>query len=126
MKGLLLSVERQKAEFVDIEKNFERYYELMNCDTVEYAYRRVGGIPFLFVCDENALMVSDPLISAVSRSMGAMLFGSLLVYGATDDGNARDLTDEEVDILKNNVCYVGTVNHPRGLLVIKDVEYLAA
>ena len=62
MKTLLMSVERQKAEFVDAPWDFEELYKLINCQTIELAYRFLDGTEFMFALDEEGLFVQNQKI----------------------------------------------------------------
>ena len=122
MKALLMSVERQKAEFVDAPWDFEELYKLINCQTIELAYRTLDGKEFMFALDEEGLFVENQRISAVDRAMKPMFVGSYVVFGLDEDNNPRYLTQEEQEILIKHVSYVGTRMYPHGLLMLKDLQ----
>ncbi len=123
MKSLLLSVEKQKAEFVDIPFDFEKIYSLINCRTIELAYRKIDGIIFMFCLDEEGLFVENQKISAVDTKMQPMFVGSFVLFGLDDEGEPRDLTENEIQVLVRHVEYIGTQHYPSGLLMMRDLEY---
>ncbi len=122
MKALLMSVERQKAEFIDAPWNFEELYKLISCQTIELAYRFIDGTEFMFALDEDGLFVQNHKISAVDKSMKPMFVGSYVVFGLDEEGKPRDLTQKEQEILMKHVTYIGTMNYPFGLLMLRDLE----
>ena len=123
MQAMLLSVDKQKAEFIDAPFDFEKLYELINCSTIELAYRKIDGITFMFCLDEEGLFVQEQKISAVDIAMKPMFVGSFVVFGLDEEGGARDLNEVEMQTLIKHVEYIGTQNYPSGLLMLRDLEY---
>lgn len=126
MKGLVVNVETQKAQFLDVpysDESFEELYAFLDIDTVELAYRKVENkTKFVFILDENGLLKNEPIISGVDTDMNVAFVGTYAVLGLNKDGSIRELNDDEVELLKRNVRYVSTVSHPFGLLVLSQIE----
>ncbi len=123
MKALLLSVEKQKTEFTDLPFGLGKLYEHLNCQTVQVIYYKVEETVFMFCADEEGLMVSDPVMSAIDKNLEPMLVGSFAVFGLDEIWEPRDLTEDECELLKKHILRVPTQKHPEGLLMLAGVEY---
>ena len=121
-------VTKEKAKVVTIPDELESYYKLLGCHTIEFAARAVftGNIDedkdktlFNIVCDEEGLLQSDPIISAVNINGEAELVGNLFVTGPTnEDGEISSLNEEEQNRVLRACRRIPTKFHPEGLKML--------
>ena len=106
-KMLLLDV--QKQEVREVEANgLKDYYKLLNCDTIDitnrevYNFKRQEKRTFDIICDDNGLLISDIIPSAVGKDGKVKLVGNLLICNV-DEGIEQSLPEEEIDFLKDSI-----------------------
>lgn len=127
-------MENTKMLFIDVTNedvkvvtpaSYHEYHDLIGCRCFDVTRRRVGDEKreYEFICDDEGLLKSNPIISALNGSE-VMLVGNLLVAGKVDfEGDFTDITDDDVNYLKKYIKYlvdisIGTV-HP----VLVEVHY---
>jgi hypothetical protein len=77
-----------KLERLTIENKLQAFYELLECDTIDIVKFRDMQV----ICDDNGLLVDDPLPSLLVKNQGAVLFGNLIFTGRADkNGDLQDL-----------------------------------
>lgn len=123
IKCFLVDIKDKSAKEIDFEPSLKKYYELLNCDTIDIVTRSVGGQTFDVICDDEGLMVDKPVISAVDSKMEAMLVGSLLFAHHNAEGETTGLTHEECQHLLGHVRHVTTRNDPEGHPCVVGLEY---
>jgi len=120
----MLYVSQRKFLLVDVESKLQEYYEVLGCDLVEYARRSIGGRNFLIICDEEGRLKNNA-ITAFNKRFEPDIVGALLVCGIDEEGNERDLTDEELTILVRNSLRIEVEldgsNYTR--YALRNVEY---
>lgn len=104
MKMYLINVEDKSAGFVDIPASLDSYYEHLNCRTIDICTRYIAGQPFDIVCDDEALLVENPIVSCCTPTGKPLLCGNLLICGTADeDGDLTELTDDDMALISNRV-----------------------
>ena len=106
MNGYLIDVRNGKHHEVEVsDRNpLHQYYDLIGCRCIDIAVRKVGGVDYNVVLDDEGLLIDKPVISAVDGSMRAMLAGNLIIFGFDESGfDLGPLTDEDVERIKANV-----------------------
>ena len=102
--GLLIDVNTGLASFKTVDKSLESYYKILDCSTIDIINRRIGPDKFFdIICDDEALLVSPAIPSAISGiDFNYCLYGNLFVVGH-DPGSedVRSLTKEEIKYLRN-------------------------
>lgn len=108
MKGFLVDVENDTAKVVEIGErdHLGQFYRLIGCDCIDITVRKVGGKPYNIVLDDEGLLVADPIFSAIDGAMHAMLAGNLILFGMGEDYDLTDLTDKDVENIRENVYEV--------------------
>lgn len=115
------------AKAVDIKPSLDTYYDMLHCtciDIVNRGFGRTGKTRFDIICDDEGLFVDKPYISAIDERGNAMLVGSLLVVGESDDdGNETSLTDEDVRLLERFTFELATRVHRKPYKMLGYVTY---
>ena len=78
------------------------------------------------VCDDEALFVESPKISAVNALGETMLVGNLIILGLVVSGSSThsaDLTDEDILRIRNSIRRIPTRLHPEGYHMLCNVRY---
>ena len=107
-KMLLLDVQKQEVRVVEAN-GLDDYYKLLNCDTIDitnrevFNFRRQERRTFDIICDDNGLLKSDIIPSAVGKDRSVQLVGNLLICSFDEEGNEQSLSEEEIDFLKDSV-----------------------
>lgn len=101
MKGIL--IKDDKVEIFDKEK--VNYYETLEIDCFDIAYRRIGGRRFTIICDDEALMQENPVPVLIGENMEPLIYGPVIITGISrEDGEGyEDLTDEDIAEIKKNL-----------------------
>jgi len=123
MRMMLLDVDGATLKEVNAP-DYEKRCELLQCDSTCTCHISIGEKTFFVISDDCATFVQNPKVSMISQDGDILLYGNLLVTGADDEeGDYIDLTDEEIEVLKNCVRTVPTPLHPEGCFMLTDVEY---
>lgn len=125
MQAILINVDHDRVEIVNPD-GLEDWYKLMDVSLVDIAYRAIGKQHryYNIICDDNGLLTSEPKISAVSNLGTVMLVGNLIIAGDTDDeGNLKDLTEEDIRYISRYIRKVYTNLHPEGYQMLTQCEY---
>ena len=98
IKGILITT--NSAEITSAEDKLNVWYTLLNCDCIDIITRKIGDKYYDIVCDDEALLKSEPLPRAVCRNAREVLFGNIFICGLADDeGNLTSLGDDDVEKL---------------------------
>lgn len=77
------------------------------------------------VCDDEALFVESPKISAVNALGETMLVGNLIILGLAGKGfsnHSTDLTDEDILRIQSSIRRIPTKLHPEGYQMLCNVQ----
>jgi hypothetical protein len=87
---------------VNIDAKLEAYTKKLNCEYIDIQDRKINGVTFSFICDDEAgLYNTPPVFSVQSRTNPAYnLVNSLLICKTTKDGKTRGLTAPEIKWVK--------------------------
>lgn len=106
MRGYLIDVKNGTHHEVEVkERNrLGQYYDLIGCECIDIAVRRIGGKPYNIVLDDEGLLVDRVVFSGIDSDMRPMLAGNLIIFGMEEGGYELDsLTDEDVRNIKGSV-----------------------
>lgn len=99
------------VEAKEIESNLDTYYSEIGCDCIEIPERCIGRKLFNIICDEEGLFKDNPIPSAVGNGYREAIFGNLIVCGLADDnGELTGITDEDVQLIRDNIRGAATVD----------------
>lgn len=81
------------------------YYSAIRCNTIDIVSRQIGGRYFdIIVDDEGFLKPEDEIyVSAINSEKHVMLVGTLVFANHDSDGNETDLTDQDVEHIRNYI-----------------------
>ena len=124
MKMLMIDVENRKVEMVEAN-TLTDYYKLIGCRTIDIISRSIGDVRVEIVIDDEGALVKNPKVSAIGIDGTPMLFGNLLIASGrvTDDGELTELTEAEIDEIKDNVAMITTSVYKEPYPVSVEVDY---
>ena len=124
MKYLFLDVYNNKLKTVEAN-GLDDYYRLIGCRTIDIVRRKIGDIYVEIVIDDEGTLVEHPKPSAVDIVGEIALFGNLLVASGrvTDDGELTELTQDEIDVIKENVAEVTTGFYKEPFKIFVEMDY---
>jgi len=106
MRGYLIDTNKKNARFIETEGGLDAYYSLLDCDCIDIVTRKIGGVEYDIVCDDEGLLVDDPVPSAIDTDGSVALVGSLLFLHHDDNGNLTALTAEDTNNLIGHTRFV--------------------
>ena len=123
IKAFLVDIAKKSAREIDIEPSLQKYYELLDCDTIDIVERSVGGKNFDIICDDEGLMLDRPVVSAITGNGEPMLVGNLLFAHHNEEGETTGLTSDECAHIQRHIHQVRTANCPDGHPCVVGLEY---
>lgn len=123
MKMLLLDVKNNEVKVVEVN-GLEDYYKYIGCSVIDIVRRKIGDLTVEIVCDDEATFEEHPKVSGIDISGGACLYGNLLVAsGRVIDGNLTELTEEEVEYIKEYIIEITTAFYKEPFKVFWEMDY---
>lgn len=120
----LIDPETKTAKPVTITASLENYYSTLRCDLIDIVDRRIGGKRYTIICDDEALLRNDPLISAIGDLGAPMLVGSLLVANSDrHTGTLLSLEQNDIAHIARHIHHHGTRRHPEGWPMLCQVSW---
>lgn len=105
----------------------EDYYENLDCDCIDIVSRHIGtrrtNKVFDIVCDDIGLYKDNPRISAIDNLGNMMFVGNILVAKPDGLGDFVDLTDDEIDYIKDRCQMMPTRMNLNGQMILTQCEY---
>ena len=100
LTGILIDPELKFAGARSVEYSLDSFYKLLHCSTIDIITRTVNGTPVSIICDDEAMLKDDSLLSATGKtrrdSLGdPMLAGALFIVApeADENGDLVSLTE---------------------------------
>lgn len=94
------------GEVVDFDGSLEEAYELIECNCIDIARRRIGGKYFNIIIDDEGLFKTHPIPSAIDADTHEiMLVGNILIAG--DGSDLCGLTDGDISLIERNTMLAG-------------------
>ena len=124
MKMLLLDVHNNEVRVVEAN-GLEDYYKYIRCSVIDIVRRKIGDLTVEIVCDDEGALCEHPKVSAVDAVFGLPeLYGNLLVAGGkVIDGNLTELTEKEIEYIKQFVIEVTTPYHKEPFKIFSEMSY---
>lgn len=123
MKMLLLDVYNNEVKMVEAN-GLDDYYKYIGCRCIDIVRRKIGDLTVEIICDDEGTFVEDPKVSAIDVSGRACLVGNLLVAGGeVIDGNLTELTEEEIDYIKEYIIEITTSVYKEPFKVFWEMDY---
>lgn len=123
MRMFLLDTEKQEARQVDISPDLESYYKILHCNLITVTERKINGIYYDIVADDEALFKENPIISAITEEGKAALVGNILIQRYDpENGTAAELTTEDINNIKMRVAIAENENRKFKVIVLDKGE----
>ena len=124
MKFLFLDVYNNELKTVEAN-GLDDYYELIGCRTISIVQRKIGDIDVEIIIDDEGALVDNAKVSAVDIVGNIALYGNLLVASGrvTDDGELIELTQDEIDVIMENVIEVTTRVYKEPFRIFVEMDY---
>lgn len=124
MKYLLLDVKNREVKTVEAN-GLDDYYKIIGCRTIDIISRSIGDVRVEIVIDDEGALVKNPKVSGISIDGTPMLCGNLLVASGrvTEDGELTELTEAEIDEIKDNVAMITTSIYKEPYPVFVEMDY---
>ena len=123
MKMLLLDVHNNEVKVVEAN-GLEDYYKHIGCSVIDIVRRKIGDLTVEIVCDDEGMLVEHPKVSAIDIVGMPCLYGNLLVAGGNVvDGNLTELTEEEMEYIKEYIIDVSTEYYKKPFKVFWEMDY---
>lgn len=105
-KAILIKTQGSEMELVDI-KGWSEIAPLLNADCFDVTQRKIDNHIFTIYVDDSGFLRDTVIPTALdSGDLAPMLVGNLLILQTDPEGNDRDLTDEEVEIIDSNTLHL--------------------
>ena len=124
MKFLFLDVYNNTLETVEAN-GLKDYYKLIGCRTIDITNRKIGDVDVKIVSDDEGALVNNAKPSAVDIVGNIALYGNLLIASGrvTEDGELTELTQDEIDAIKENVAEVTTGFYKEPFKIFVEMDY---
>ena len=124
MKMLMIDVENKDVRLVEAN-TLTDYYNLIGCRTIDIISRSIGDVRVEIVLDDEGALVEHPKVSAIDIDGTPMLFGNLLIAGGkvTEEGELTELTEEEIDMIMDNVATITTSVYTDPYPALVELDY---
>ena len=100
MRVFILTPDRAYSD--DIEDSLDVFYHIIGCNVIDIVTRRVAGVPFSIICDDEG-MLKENYVTALTSSGDIMLVGNLIFCHVGKDGELKGLSDSEIDLLESMI-----------------------
>lgn len=121
--GVFINVEERFAAKRSIEKTLDSYYELLGCDSIDITEITIDGKCFDVICDDEALLKSEAIVSAVSVYGDPMMCGNLFVVKFDGVDDVTDLTDDEAEFVLQRIVKLPRLDSEKPGIVLSKCNY---
>lgn len=123
MKMLFLDVHNNDLKVVEVN-GLEDYYKYIGCRVIDIVRRKIGDLTVEIVCDDEATFAEHPKVSAIDIVGQPCLYGNLLIAGGTViDGNLTELTETEINYIKQFIIKIRTAFYKKPFKVFWKMDY---
>ena len=123
MRMFLLDTEKQEARQVDISPDLESYYNILHCNLITVTERKINGVYYDIIADDEGLFKEEPTISAITEEGKAALVGNILIQRYDpENGTAAELTIEDINNIKMRVAIAENENGKFKVIVLDKGE----
>ena len=110
LKGILIDVLHGKCQILEIRDELDEFYRILNCGTIDIVKRRIGRngrqVVCDIVCDDEGLLVPDPIFSAVNTAFTDAIAGNIFIVGSSDEEHLVSLSDADMKEVLRNIALV--------------------
>ena len=100
--GVYVNAEKGTLATREIEAELQSYYDLLDVSTIDIVSRKIRGVSYEIICDDEALCKDKPVVSMISSRYQPMLFGNLFVVNYGGNGGLASLTPADVKRIKQS------------------------
>ena len=111
MKAMIIKADGSLPKVKDIKKDLNSYYREIGCDVIDIVSRRIGGQDFDIICDDEGLLKSDPVVTAITPDGQAALVGTLIIVRFDGEEDITDLKPGDATLIAKAIR--GTVQQER-------------
>lgn len=113
MVGILVDVYEDTIRKAYLEDELEEFYKLLQCDCIDIVVREVDGVSYDIVCDDEGLLKSGFIVSAVDEEGEPQLVGNLLFLHHDEEGNLTGIQDpSEIDGIRRRIAIYAELEKP--------------
>lgn len=124
IKGVLIDVVNDSAKAIEVEKDLETYYKILNCSCIDIVDRKIGKKEFNIICDDEGLFKKPQKISAINNLGEPQLVGNLFVVKFDGKEDVTSLDDSECKYVMQYIQKMCTKNYPEGYPILTQVEFI--
>ena len=106
MRAILLDVKNKRFTKVNVKDDAAEWARLCNCKYVEQIHCNIDHKPFTIICDEDGLLKSDQIPSALDVNNKVALVGNLLIFDYSAGINMKELSKDNARYVINNIANV--------------------
>ena len=121
-KLILFDAETGELSWVKCD-GLDDYYKHLKCDCIDIPIRVVGTVEYDIICDDEGLLKSNPIISAVDKNLRPMLVGNLLFSHHNIDGETTSCSESDMSNLKHHLVTLYNWMADKHQTVVRSVEY---
>lgn len=122
IKAMVLDVKKNSCGVKEIKDDLDTLYELIGCETVEGHIRKIDGVAFDFLMDEEGRYKDDPIVSVVDDKNKPMFVGNVIICHHDDEGNLTSLTSDDCTRIFTHLDSAMRKDGETGI-VLKGVSY---
>lgn len=86
-----------------IKDDLDEFYKIIECNTIDIVSRKIGGIYYDIICDEEALLKDSPVVSVVSKDGSPLICGNIIICNSKE-GELKSLSNTDI---YNLIKYLG-------------------
>ena len=102
LKGIFLN--GRKSQVLTIKKDLEEYYTLLDCSTIDIVSRKIDGVWYDIICDDEGLFKDPLVVTAIGTDFNPELVGSIFVVTYDDKkGDIKSLTTEDIERINKRI-----------------------
>ena len=105
VKGILIDIKNGCVKDVEIDDlDIDKFHEIIDCNCIDVTNRTIEGKLFTFVCDDEGLLRSNPIPSAVDTDRKPMLVGNIFVCKHRG-AYLKSLSDKDRHLVEDHINY---------------------
>lgn len=88
------------------QTTLQDFYDKLECDCFDIAHLKIGSKYFDLFVDDEGLLKTDQVPSAVDKDGNVLLVGNIVFANHDSEGETTSLSDEDIAIIKKNLANV--------------------
>lgn len=95
----------------------------MDCDCIDIPTLKIGNRYYNVICDDEALLKSNPKISAINDMGQAMLCGNLFIVRDDAEGDLKSLSEDDINRIMQFISLQATTKYKKSYPMLHQVDY---